>query len=215
MTDRKGALRRSGSTPRAKKAVVKRRLWRQVLQAWLRGAACHRERALQYTRLYPQDFGGWMVLAEAQAGLARYAEARDALRNAARHAPRTLTYGVHVQWGHFYKEKNDLRRAEQCYRRAVRLRASTRHHVFLGAVLAKQGRLAEAGAEHRKAIKIATPGHAVDEAYLNLGYIHRSERRYRLAAKCFEAALRLDPRYSLAKQALRDVKEAMELRRAR
>jgi tetratricopeptide (TPR) repeat protein len=146
--------------------------------------------------------------------MARYAEARAALRKAGQLVPSPLKHGVYAQWGHFYTEKNDLKRAETWYRRALAAKRDTRHYIFLGAVLAKQGRLAQAAGAHRSAIKCATPGQAVDEALLNLGLIYRSERQYRLATVCFKRALKIDPGYSLATEALRDVRKVVDLRRA-
>jgi tetratricopeptide (TPR) repeat protein len=183
--------------------------WQQLLKEWRRGPASGREAALGYTYQHPKKFGGWLVLADTLAGMARYAEARQALRTAARSVPPSAKSGLFEAWGQFYRDKNDLKRAEAWYRKALKACKDTRHYILLGGVLAKQGRLAEAMKAHRDAIKCATPGQPVDEALLNLGLIHRSQRQYGRAIACFKRALAVDPRYKAAREALRDVQNAV------
>jgi tetratricopeptide (TPR) repeat protein len=64
------------------------------------------------------------------------------------------------------------------------------------------------------AIKCATPGQSVDEAFFNLGLAYRAERKYRRAAASFKRALTIDPSYSHARDALRDVQDVVEQRSA-
>jgi tetratricopeptide (TPR) repeat protein len=80
--------------------------------------------------------------------------------------------------------------------------------VFLGGVLARQGQFAEAKQCHSRAIRLATS--LADEAYYNLGLIFRAERKYNDALKCFERAVKLDPSYTMAEAAWKDVVEAQK-----
>jgi tetratricopeptide (TPR) repeat protein len=52
----------------------------------------------------------------------------------------------------------------------------------------------------------------VEEAYFNLGLILRAEGKYEEALECFERAIEIDPQYTLAKQARKDVARLFKLR---
>jgi tetratricopeptide (TPR) repeat protein len=156
-----------------------------------------------YTEKYPNDSCGWLVLADALGSIAKYEEARKALRVALKLSPKDDREFVFHQIGHFYKEKGDFRRAESWYRRAVQTEATTNNLVFLGACLARQGRYKEAKQSHRRAIQLAT--REPDEAYFNLGLILRAEGKYQEALECFERALEFDPKYVIAKKAKNDI----------
>ena len=114
--------------------------------------------------------------------------------------------------GHLYREKGNLRAAERWYRKAIEFnREAGGSWVFLGAVLAKQGRFSEAKRCHRRVVKMGAAEE--DEAQLNLGLILRAEGDYEGALECFEHALQLDPNYNAAKRARRDVVAAIEMRK--
>lgn len=182
--------------------------WRRLLRAWSVGPASLIEHARQFTARYPDRFEGWIVLADAFWNFASYREAQSALRTAERLIPAKLKYQMCEQWGLLYKEKNDLRRAENWFRKGLKAKPSTRRHIFLGSVLAKQGRLAEAKAQYRAAIRRATDGEPVDEAHFNLALILRAEGKYKQAVQHLKKALSIDSNYNLAREALRDVQRA-------
>jgi protein O-GlcNAc transferase len=193
-------------------AEAEAKLWKRLMDAWHRELpACHFELAMEYTQKYPNDFAGWIALADVLVRFARYEDARMALRKAQKFAPVRCLSDIYVQWGHFENERNDLKKAERWYRRAVKLKTTTRTLIFLGAILAKQGRFSEAKECHRQAVVLATD--PPDEAYYNLGSIFRAERKYEKALECFERAIRIDPEYVLAKMARKDIKEALQLKR--
>ena len=159
---------------------------------------------------------GWVGGAcQGLAGVARYADGKRALQRSGRFVPEHLRFYLAAQWGHFYREMRDEKRAERWYRKAVALKSSTATHVYLGASLARQGRFAEAKRHHRLAIQLATdPKYdAPDEAYFNLSLILRAERKYSAAATMLRKAIGLDRRYQVAKEALRDVELAARLRK--
>jgi tetratricopeptide (TPR) repeat protein len=83
--------------------------------------------------------------------------------------------------------------------------------VFLGGVLATQGRLAEARRYHRQATRAPEDDRlARDEAYYNLGLLFRAERRYREALAHFDRAIALDPKYTVAMSARADLESALK-----
>jgi tetratricopeptide (TPR) repeat protein len=105
-----------------------------------------------------QHFEGWIALADALWSLARDREARAALKRADRLVAPKVRYRVWAQWGHFYKEKGDLNSAARWYRKAVAAKPSMGRHVFLAAVLARQGSFAAAKVQYRAAIRRASDG---------------------------------------------------------
>src|SRR5687767_4172730 len=114
-------------------------------------AATRRDLALEYTRLCPRDISGWALLANALIDLTLYSKARVALRRVEEIGRAEHSYVARVCWGRYYKAMGDLKRAERWYRRAAGTAPVAL--VFLGAVLAKQGKLAEAKQLHRQATR--------------------------------------------------------------
>jgi tetratricopeptide (TPR) repeat protein len=185
-------------------------LWDRLMAAWNADKpACHFELATQYTKTYPKKTWGWLALADVFSRTGRYAEAQQALRRAQRLATPEWLSDVYVEWGHFYDHKCAPRLAEKWYRRALAKRVTMHRFVFLGAALARQGRLAEAKQCHSRAIRLSTS--SPDEAYYNLGLILSAQRKYKEALKCFERAVKLDPAYTIAEVAWKDVVEAQKL----
>lgn len=194
--------------------MAEKELWRELMQAWNDGNEASRfEIACQYTKKYPDNVWGWVALADILVKLARYEAAHRALSHAQKIAPGNIRRHIYVQWGHLYDESYELKKAEIWYRRALGCKETTTGLVFLGAVIAKQGRFAEAKACHRRAVRLATS--PPDEAYYNLGLILRSERRYAKALECFHRAIEIDPNYTHAKEARNDVLKASKLKRQR
>src|SRR6185436_18702392 len=97
-----------------------------------------------YTKEYPTNVAGWVALADVLARFALYNKAYHALRRAHELMPWNRRSQIYVQWGHFYDAKCDLKRAERWFRRALESRRTTETLIFLGAILAKQGRFLEA-----------------------------------------------------------------------
>jgi len=186
-------------------------LWARIVRAWHGDTpGCHLELASRYTRKYPDNVAGWVALADVLARFALYEEASQALRRAHRLMPLQERSKIYIQWGHFYNKKCDLKQAERWYRRALRSRPTTETLIFLGAILAKQGRFLAAKRCHCAAIRLATD--PPDEAYYNLGLILRAERKYHQALECFERAIKIHPKYLIAKHARKDVLKAVKLR---
>jgi tetratricopeptide (TPR) repeat protein len=172
--------------------------------------ATRRDLAIELIRDCPRDASSWGSLASALIDLGLYTKARAVLRRLEKFARDGDHYLVCVRWGQYYKATGDLKRAESWYRKAAAEVPAAL--VFLGGVLAKQGRLPEAKRCHRRATRAREDDQlARDEAYFNLGLILRAERRYREALACFDRAIALDPKYAVAFKAQADVRSALEV----
>ena len=194
---------------------VESELWRRVFKVWNEeGAALLFELATDYTRRYPNRFWAWVVLADALGEMARYPEAERALRQAQRLAPASHRADIYAHRGHLYNAKCDVKRAERWYRRALELskgKDTMRCLIYLGGVLAKQGRLADAEECHRKAISLSTD--PPDEAYYNLGLVLRAHGKYKDALKFFSRAVKIDPAYAIAETAWKDTMNAEKFKK--
>lgn len=190
---------------------MKKKLWRELVDAWERDTpACQVYLAENYTTKFPDDFFGWVALADGLTRLSSFKRAAEALCLARRLSSFEYVDLVYSRLGHYYREKGDLVRAERWYRKAVASSESQEHLVFLGACLAKQGRYAESQHYHERAVEI-DPQKA-DEALYNLGLVYRAESRYVEALRCFEKAIELDPDYHDAKIARNDIQRVLNLR---
>jgi tetratricopeptide (TPR) repeat protein len=118
---------------------------------------------------------------------------------------RAFPYGLK---GDLFQAKGNYRSAEQWYRKAIEVEPRDADRwAFLGHVLAIQGRLSEAKEVWRKQIKLGSG--ATDEGYLHLGFIYRSEQKYKIALRQAEKAIAIDPNYKEAKLLRADLIQAM------
>jgi len=173
-------------------------------------------RARQYLAHYPECGPAWHMLGVALTELARYSEAEQALWNAVRLCPSELRRIPLNSMGHFHAARGEVARAARWYQRAID--AAPKHasgYIFLGGLLARQGRLREAEKVHRQATESCEEG-CLDEALLNLALVLRAQERFDEAAACLQEAIRIDPDYADAKSVLRDVESCRRsLRRNR
>ena len=166
-------------------------------------------RARRYLARYPEDWRGWIILGSTLTDLARYEEAAGALENSLRSVPKQARAIVFVKFGHLHREKGEYDRAGEWFQRAIDADPTdAAGRIYLGAVLAKQGRLAEAEAVHRGATEDCYEG-CIDEAFLNLGFVLRAQERFAEARGAFLEALRINPGYDYARRALRDVERCI------
>jgi Flp pilus assembly protein TadD len=106
------------------------------------------------------------------------------------------------------QDESKLEEAENWLRKAVEARPDdATAYIYLGAMLAKNGRLEEAESWHRRAVQC--PEGCIDEAYLNLGYVLRAKEEYLEAWECFREALRRDPLYQAAEEAIEDMEQVL------
>src|SRR5579864_3492623 len=159
---------------------------------------------------YPDFWVAWVLVGMALVDLARYEEAEQAIAKALELSPQDQRQLPLAQMGHLFREAGDYDQAAEWYRKAIEADpGDEKYHIYLGAVLAKQGRLIEAEEANRAAIECG--GVNLDEAYFNLGLILSSRERFQESADCFREAIRLDPEDRAARRALRDVERCIKL----
>jgi len=185
-------------------------LWKRIMSCWDDGSICCRYHlAKRYTAEYSNNQYGWIILADALWSFSRYDEALVALKTAERLSPPEKVYEVYHQRALLYEAKGEDRRAEHWHRKALDQKVSCGRLIFLGACLARQGKLTEAKIHHQRATRFKKGD--PEEAHLNLGYILRAEERYQDALKHFDTALKLCPDYEEAKDAKRDIEKLLEM----
>jgi tetratricopeptide (TPR) repeat protein len=167
------------------------------------------EAARDYLKDYPGHSLARLYFGIALSELARYDEAKRMFLQVIKESDSEQLGYLYSRMGHLYRQKGEFHRAAEWYRKAQSsCRTEAAYPIFLGAVLALDGRLSEAEVCHRQALKCKTGDFS--EAWLNLGYVLRAREKYKPALKCFEKALALDPGYRGAKRAIKDVKKALE-----
>lgn len=168
-------------------------------------------RARRYLARYPDHGYAWFLLGEAFRALARYDEAEEALANALRLCPEEKRRILLKEMGHLEKQRGNYERAAGWHRKAIE--AQPTHaggYIFLGGILALQGRLRDAEEVYRTAVEFCYEG-CLDEAFLNLGMVLRAQERFEEAAECFREAIRMDPGYREARRALRDAERCLRM----
>jgi len=204
---------------RKKPAMTKEQLEalsRGVSTAWRAERwACTVEMARKYLDQDRSNPWIWLVYADVLTGLARYGEARDAVRSAIRlmRGSEQRLHHAYVIMGDLYREMGRFALAERWYRKAVDCRPwSTHGYFYLGDILARRGKLAEAEKVFRQAARLK-PLPAM--AFLNLGNVLRAQGRYKAAANALQKALDLEPEYREAREGLKDLETALAMKPGR
>lgn len=152
----------------------------------------------------------WLQYGRTQIGLARYTEAEKAIRRAIALCPPKVLKFAYAQMGDLFQTKGDFKQAAFWYRRALnRSPKDATYHILLACNAFNRGLLKQSEAYYRRALKC--PEGCLDEAYFNLGGILLGKRNYSEAIKCYQEALKIDPKYKIAKERLDDVKLALLL----
>jgi tetratricopeptide (TPR) repeat protein len=166
------------------------------------------ELAKLYLAQFPDDAWVLIYFGMALQDLARYEEARSAFNRAMAVMPTADHHRLYRQLGLLSQDESKLEEAENWLRKAVEARPDdATAYIYLGAMLAKNGRLEEAESWHRRAVQC--PEGCIDEAYLNLGYVLRAKEEYPEAWECFREALRRDPLYQAAEEAIEDMEQVL------
>ncbi|MEY2930134.1 MAG: hypothetical protein RL033_883 [Pseudomonadota bacterium] len=181
-----------------------------LLAASQRGhSALQRDLGLRYVQEQPRDFRGWLLLANALAALASYAEASLGWRRALRLAPRKARPAIEALWGRMCAEQGALGPAVRHYRKALARQVQGEWLTSLGAALARQGDFVGARRALQRAIGRDEAG--TEEAHYQLALVQRAERDPVAALSSLDAALALSPRHALARVARQDVRRALQL----
>lgn len=164
----------------------------------------------KHLRQFPQYGLAWLYYGMAQIDLARYTEAEKAIRRALTLCPKKALPIAYSRMGHLFQAKGDLKQAALWYRKALdRSPKDATWHIFLASNAFKRGLHKQSEAYYRRALKCSEG--CLDEAYFNLGGILLGKRNYVEAIKCYQEALKIDPKYRIAKERLDDAKLALLL----
>ena len=182
--------------------------WKQICLADERGqTAVVIELCKKYLCQFQNDGFAWVWYGMAQTKLFRYTEAEKAIRQAFKFCPKKGLPVVYVQMGEIYKGKGDFKKAAFWYRKALKQKPQdATYYIYLGDNAFKCGLFKEAKNYFRNALKCSEG--CLDEAYFNLGGILLGERNYSEAVKCYEQALKIDPKNKTYKERLDDAKLA-------
>ena len=169
------------------------------------------ELARKYLRDFPKAGVVWLDYGNALVSFAQYDQARVAILRAIKYMEPEYRYMPYGSMGNLYERKGNYRRAAEWFGKAAELASNDASYlIYLGAVFAQAGKLSEALKCHRRAINCKDG--AIDEAHYNLGCILRAQGKYKQALRSFEKAIELDPKYTLAKQAAKDVTRVLEIK---
>ena len=162
----------------------------------------------KHLRKFPKDGPAWLYYGIGQVELARYSEAEKAIRRAIVFCPQKALPIAYSQMGHLFRAKGEFKQAVHWYRKALdRNPKDATYHIFLASIIFKRGALKQSESYYRRALKCSEG--CLDEAYLNLGGILLGQRNYSEAIKCYQEALKIDPKYKIAKERLDDAKLAL------
>lgn len=162
----------------------------------------------KHLRKFPKHGLAWLYYGMAQIDLARYAPAEKAIKRAISMCPQKALPIAYSRMGHLFQAKDDFKQASLWYRKAVNQKPhDATYHIFLADSAFKCGRLKQAETYFRRALKCSEG--CLEEAYFNLGGILLGRRKYSEAVDCYEKALKIDPKYKIAKARLDDVKLAI------
>jgi tetratricopeptide (TPR) repeat protein len=154
------------------------------------------------------DFRTLMLFGMELQALARYGDALEAFQQAETLASYEEQILVYRQRGLLEQARANAPRALEWFELSVAAATDdATGHVYLGALLSKLGEFERAAFALRRGTE-CTRG-AVDEAWLNLGYVLRAQEKYSDALQCFQQALSLDPDYSLAAAAIVDLEHVL------
>lgn len=156
----------------------------------------------------PADRTVLLIYGDALTSVARHSEALEAYRKALELSSGAECTRVELQLAKLYDQWGKHTEAEGYYRGVIDNRPHhTSAYIYLGAMLARMGRLAQAEELHRRATVCADGELA--EAYLNLALVQRARRDYLGALASLRKAIELDPQYEEAKDTLSDIQRVL------
>jgi tetratricopeptide (TPR) repeat protein len=165
----------------------------------------------KHLRKFPKDGFGWLYYSMVQTDLFQYMVAERALRRAIKLIPKKALVSAYAQMGKLFKKKGDYKQAAFWYRKAVKQKPQdATYHIFLADNAFNFGFLKRAEKHFGNALKCSEG--SIEEAYFNLGGILLGRRKYTEAIECYREALKIDPKYKIARERLDDAKLALFLK---
>jgi tetratricopeptide (TPR) repeat protein len=162
----------------------------------------------KHLQKFPQHGPAWLHYGMAHVELAHYEEAQKAIRRAIKFCPAESLSFPYLQMGNLLEARGDFKRAAMWYRKAAELRPNdATFHIYLGGNAWKRGRRKQAQRHFLRALKC--PEGCLEEAYFNLGGILLGKSNYSEAIKYYREALKIDPKYKIAKERLADAELAL------
>jgi len=162
----------------------------------------------KHLQKFPRHGPAWLHYGMAHIELANYEEAHKAIRRAIKSCPAGSLSFPYLQMGNLIEAQGDLKQAAMWYRKAAELRPNdATFHIFLGSNAWKRGMHKRAERHFLRALKCSEG--CLEEAYFNLGGILLGKRNYPEAIKYYQQALKVDPKYKIAKERLADAELAL------
>lgn len=178
------------------------------------GEATAAELLSAYVRQRPSDRAAVFLLGDVLRELGRFNDAEKLLKRALALAIPEQVVQVEAALGMLFEARGAPRRAESWFRRATEnAHGATKGWIWIvrGCNLIALGALEDSARCQQLAASLTGDP---DEAYLNLGFVRRAQRRYEEAIQAFEIALVISPTYPEAVGALsglHDIFAALEL----
>lgn len=189
--------------------MKRKELFAQLIAAHDRGfPGLTVELGKRYLAKYPDEAWALIFYGMALQTLARYREARTAYDQALPLLPPEEHERIFRQLGHLEEDQAHIPQAETWYREAIVAKPhDATAYIYLGGMLAKNGRLDEAEECHRQGINCSDG--CIEEAYLNLGYVLRAKEQYLEALQAFREALARDPLDTATQEAIADMEQVL------
>ena len=161
----------------------------------------------------PDHFLGRILYANILADLRRFSDAESVLSQLDLATTNKSNWAVCSAWTRLYQTKGDYENAVVWARRLIDARPDwSVGYIYLGSSLARLGRFEEAVAAYLPATQLpADNNNDPDEAYLNIAYIRRAQRRFDETLAALAHAIKIDPDYDLHKTVRDDVLAAVKL----
>jgi tetratricopeptide (TPR) repeat protein len=161
-----------------------------------------------YLKQDPEDVATLLRYANNSISLGQYSAAKEAIDRAETIVSEKWRDLVLLKRGCLLKAQGDFSGAEEMFLRAHELDPDDATYlIYAGTAAFARGDVDRALRLAQQATK-CTEG-CTDEAYFNLGGYFLSKRRYREAAECYRKALKIDPKYKIAKKRLKDVERIL------
>lgn len=171
------------------------------------------ESAKIYLHDFPHSKGAWSMYSHSLFQLSKLNEAKKALLKT---IDLRSDSDEHLGWllcrmGRIYEDSGNFRKAIEWFKKAHdEIPQEATFLIYIGVTFLRIGKYNEA-VEALTNATLCKEGF-IDEAFYNLGVVRMAQGNYEEAFLCLKKALKIDPKYEEAKQALKDVKKVFEIK---